>query len=139
MRVNFRKLAIVLATATISLGAARVAGAQGKSHGHAERNENRGQAKGHDKVPPGQAKKMASSDDGVRITREVLVSHGYKVVRVESLGRDRVVYYRRGNMGRGRGLGPVMKMYVRQPASDRIVFDKTPSEVLAEIHARMAQ
>ncbi|HEX8848671.1 MAG TPA: hypothetical protein VF761_03980 [Gemmatimonadaceae bacterium] len=136
MRVTLSKLAIVLSTATISLGAARVAAAQGKSHGHANPHA---AAAAHADDREGKEKKHASSDDGVRITREVLESKGFEVVRVERSGGDRVVYYRRGNMGRGKGKGPIVKMYVRQAAPDRVTFDKTPAEVLAEIHRRMAQ
>jgi hypothetical protein len=43
-----------------------------------------------------------SSDRAVTVTRAVLVQRGYNVVRIEQVGPTRVVYYRRGNMGRGR-------------------------------------
>ena len=138
MRVKLSKLAIVLSTATIALGAARVAAAQGKSHGHANPHASKG-AEASAGAHQDKGKKNASSDDGVRITREVLQSKGFEVVRVERAGGDRVVYYRRGNMGRGKGKGPIVKMYVRQAAPDRVTFDKTPAEVLAQIHRRMAQ
>ncbi|NUQ91347.1 MAG: hypothetical protein HOQ26_00415 [Gemmatimonadaceae bacterium] len=138
MRVNISKLAIVLATATLPRGPARAAAAQGKSHGRANPHAAKG-AEASAQAGQGKAKKLASSDDGVQVTREVLQSHGYEVVRVEREGGDRVVYYRRGNMGRGKGKGPLVKMYVRQAAPDRVVFDRTPQEALAEIHRRMAQ
>ena len=138
MRANLSKLAIVLSTATITLGAARVAAAQGKSHGHANPHASNGAAASAG-APQAKGKKNKSSDDGVRVTREVLISNGFEVVRVERLGGDRVVYYRRGNMGRGKGKGPIEKMYVRQPAPDRVIFDMSPKGVLAEIQRRMAQ
>ena len=103
--------------------AARSLSAQGKSkHG------------GH--VPPGHAKKVVSADDAVIVTREVLVRHGYEVVRIERVSYGRVVYYRRGNMGRGRGKGPVVKMIVRS-SPERVVFEAAPRGVLIDINVRL--
>src|SRR6185369_3714319 len=65
------------------------------------------------KVPPGQAKKHVSPAAAVVVTREVLVKQGFEVLRVEHIGVTEVVYYRRGNMGRGRGRGPIEHMVVR--------------------------
>ena len=44
-------------------------------------------------------------------------------------GDTRVVYYRRGNMGRGRGKGPLLYMLVR-PTRERIVIERAPQSVL---------
>jgi len=57
------------------------AAAQGKGHGH----------KKEFAVEP---------DRAVSVTREVLVHQGYEVVRIETVGNDQVVYYRRGNRSR---------------------------------------
>src|SRR3989442_7825610 len=46
-----------------------------------------------------------TNDRALVVTREVLVKQGYDVVRVENNGPDMVVWYRRGNIGRGPGKG----------------------------------
>jgi hypothetical protein len=106
--------------------------AQGKKKGHQP-----GHAvvqQGHGK--PGKVKKVWTSDEAVDITRGVLREHGYELVRVEQRRDVRVVYYRRGNMGRGRGKGPIMYMIVR-PSSDRIIIERAPSAVLLKINVRL--
>ena len=70
------------------------------------------------------------------ITRDVLVRQGYEVVRVENVRNDRVVYYRRGNMGRGKGKGPLMKLIIRRTAN-RVIFVETPNAVLVDINVRL--
>lgn len=127
MRVISRKLAVALTFAALFCAAAGTAGAQGKGHGN----------KGN-KVPPGQAKKVASPERAVSVARDVLVAQGFTVVRVEQLDGRQVVYYRRGNMGRGKGQGPLMKMYVR-PTADRIVFEQAPPKALIEINLKLGQ
>lgn len=72
----------------------------------------------------------------VSVTREVLVHQGYEVIRVEEVGHDQVVYYRRGNMGRGKGKGPPMKMIIRR-VENRVVFVDTPDAVLLDINVRL--
>lgn len=89
---------------------------------------------GHPKRP--KYKKVHTSDEAVDVTRIVLREQGYELVRVEQRADVRVVYYRRGNMGRGRGKGPVMYMIVR-PASDRIIIERAPATVLAQINIRL--
>src|SRR4029078_7423690 len=64
-------------------------------------------------LPPGQAKKQVTPAQAVVVSRDVLVLHGFEGVRVETIRTGQVIYYRRGNNGRGRGLGPVEKMIVR--------------------------
>lgn len=127
MRFLSNKLAAALAVAVIVLGSARSAEAQGKGHGNG----------GH-KVPPGQAKKVATPERAISVAREVLVAQGYEVVRIEPLGGAQVVYYRRGNMGRGKGKGPLMKMIVR-PTAERIVFEQAPAKALIEINLKLGQ
>ena len=65
------------------------------------------------------------------VSRDVLVLHGFEVVRVETIKTGQVIYYRRGNNGRGRGLGPVEKMIVR-PSGSTVVFEAGPPKVLLE-------
>ena len=93
------------------------AAAQGKGHGH----------KREFTVAP---------DRAVSITRDVLVHQGYEVIRIETVGNDQVVYYRRGNMGRGKGKGPPMKMIIRR-VENRVVFVDAPDAVLVDINVRL--
>jgi hypothetical protein len=72
----------------------------------------------------------------VSVTREVLVRQGYEVIRIETVGSDQVVYYRRGNMGKGKGKGPPMKMIIRR-VENRVVFVDTPDAVLVDINVRL--
>ena|SRR2546427_814847 len=84
----------------------------------------------------GPKKYVVTNDRALVVTREVLVRHGYEVVRVEDGGPDVVVWYRRGNRGRGRGKGPPVKMVIRREA-DRVVFVDTPSPILVDIDVRL--
>ena len=125
---------IALTTAAIAaaclLSPASSAMAQGKGHGnHDERGEH---------VPPGQAKKkVVTADQAIFATREVLVSHGYEIVRVERVQTTRVVYYRRGNMGRGKGKGPIERIVIR-PEPDRVVFVSPPPRgLMVDINVRL--
>jgi hypothetical protein len=70
------------------------------------------------------------------VTREVLVRQGFEVVRIETVGSDQVVYYRRGNMGRGKGKGPMAKMVIRR-VENRVVFVDTPEAILVDINLRL--
>lgn len=86
-------------------------------------------------VPPGKAKKVTAAH-AVTVTREVLIARGFNVVRVEIVKGSHVIYYRRGNNGRGRGLGPVEMMVVR-PAGDIVVFEKAPEQVRIDLRIRL--
>lgn len=108
--------------------AASTAQAQGRGNGHGH-----GPPGG---MPPGQAKKVVTVDRAVDVTREVLVSHGYDVVRVEIVRGQRVVYYRRGNRGHGRGWGPVYKMVI-VPDAERVRFESAPKGILVDIDVRL--
>jgi hypothetical protein len=77
-----------------------------------------------------------SNDRALVVTKEVLVKQGYEVVRVENSGRDDIVWYRRGNRGRGKGKGPPVKMVIHR-TEDRVVFLSTPSAVLMDIDVRL--
>lgn len=95
------------------------------------------QGRGHeDKIPPGQAKKMVTMDRATDVTREVLVSHGYRVVRVDAVNGTRVVYFRRGNHGHGKGLGPMERIIIR-PGRERVVVDEAPKPVLVDINVKL--
>lgn len=107
---------------TLTLLAATAAEAQGRGKG----------GKGAKGTPPGHAKKHVSTGDAVIATREVLVMHGYKVIRVERVDSHHVIYYRRGNNGRGKGKGPMERMVIRT-VNRRVVFDEAPSAILVDI------
>ena len=79
---------------------------------------------------------VVAPDRAISVTREVLVRQGFEVVRIEVVGNDRVIYYRRGNMGRGKGKGPVVKMIVRR-VENRVVFVDTPDGILVDINVRL--
>jgi hypothetical protein len=70
------------------------------------------------------------------VTRDVLGHQGFEIVRVEQTGNDQIVVYRRGNMGRGKGKGPQMRMIVRKMGT-HVVFVDTPDAILVEINARL--
>lgn len=70
------------------------------------------------------------------ITRDVLVRQGFEIVRVDRSGNDQVVWYRRGNMGRGQGHGRPMKLIIRR-VDNRVVFIDTPDAVLVDINIRL--
>lgn len=69
-------------------------------------------------------------------TRDVLVAKGYEVVRMEIRGDERTLYYRRGNMGRGKGKGPMQKLIIRR-IENRVVFVDTPDVILADINIKL--
>jgi hypothetical protein len=77
-----------------------------------------------------------SGDRAVIVTRAVLGDRGYRVIRVERLGPTQVVYYRRGNMGRGKGQGPLRKMVIRT-VRNRVIFEETEPDVLLDIDVRL--
>ena len=79
---------------------------------------------------------VVAPDRATSVTREVLVHQGFEVVRIETAGNDQIVYYRRGNMGRGKGKGPMAKMIIRR-VQNRIVFVDTPDVILADINVRL--
>lgn len=124
-----RRYRIAIAAGVIVAGSMFLPGSQafgqGKSHGTKS-------------VPPGHAKKkVVTADDAIVVTREVLVAHGYEVVRVDLVQGTRVVYYRRGNMGRGKGKGPIEKIVIR-PEPDRVVFvSQPPKGLMVDINVRL--
>jgi hypothetical protein len=104
------------------------AAAQGQGHGN---NGNRGrQGQGHED------KSKVTVDVALGAVREVLVDKGYEVVRVEVEDDRRVVYYRAGNQGRGRGQGPPMRMVIRM-TEERLVLDEAPDGLRVDIGIRL--
>lgn len=77
-----------------------------------------------------------TGDRAVSATRQVLVAQGYEVVRIETAGADQVVFYRRGNMGKGKGKGPLQRMVIRR-VENRILFVDVPDAILVEIDLKL--
>ena len=98
------------------------------------------QGSGDWKAPPGAGNKkkvsLPSTNEAVTVAREMLVKHGYEVVRVDILEDTRVIYYRVGNRGRGRGRGRLQKIVVRREP-ERIVFVDAPRVVLVDINVKL--
>lgn len=98
------------------------------------------QAQGNGKPSSGAANKQkvkyVSTNDAIIVAREILVKHGYEVVRVDIVEDTRVIYYRLGNRGRGRGKGRLQKIVVRREP-ERIVFIDAPRPVLVDINVRL--
>jgi hypothetical protein len=92
------------------------------------------------KAPPGAGNKrkvkVISTNDAVIVAREMLVKHGYEVVRIDILENTRVIYYRVGNRGRGRGRGRLQKIVVRREP-ERVVFVDAPRAVLVDINVKL--
>jgi hypothetical protein len=87
-------------------------------------------------APPAKAKKRVTHVEAVDVSRSVLIERGYTVTRVERVGDTRVIYYYRGNNGRGKGRGPLQRMVVR-PSADRFVFDGAPADVKRAVMLRL--
>ena len=128
-RYRITLAAALLAAASLFIPARGVM-AQGKGHGnHDDQGEH--ESRGHGK------KKVVTADQAIVVTREVLVSHGFEIVRVETVRTKRVVYYRRGNMGRGKGKGPIERIVIR-PEPDRVVFVSPPPRgLMVDINVRL--
>jgi hypothetical protein len=77
-----------------------------------------------------------STDKALSVTRTVLVEQGYHVVRVERVGATQVIYFRRGNNGRGKGKGPIQRMVIRT-VRDRVFFEEAEPSVLLNIDVRL--
>src|SRR5437870_10518081 len=84
----------------------------------------------------GRKKYAVTNDRALVVTKDALVKQGYEVVSVENSGHDVVVWYRRGNRGRGEGKGPPAKMVIHR-TEDGVVFLSGPSEVLVDIDVRL--
>ena len=142
MRIHsHRTLALALTALALAAG---TAGAQGKGRG-----KGRGDDRGDDRrivqgnagrrvppglakkggLPPGQAKKIYRTDDGVGVLRDVFGRNGYTVVRTVPNGDTRYVYYRDGD-------GAVRRAVV-SPGEDRLRFGNVPGDLLRQVVARL--
>jgi hypothetical protein len=80
--------------------------------------------------------KVIATNDAVAAARYALVKHGYDIVRVDVLRDTRIIYYRVGNRGRGRGKGRLEKIVIRRER-ERVVFDHAPKVVQLEINVKL--
>lgn len=81
-------------------------------------------------------KYKVSTDRAIVATREVLIRQGFEVIRIEEHDTDRIVWYRQGNRGRGKGKGPPLKLVIRRDV-DRVIFVDTPPAILVDIDVRL--
>lgn len=83
-----------------------------------------------------EARRAVTVELAVSAARDVLVAKGFQVVRVETEDDIQVVYYRRGNRGRGRGLGPIERLVIRRSV-DTVVVEEAPDELRLEIGVKL--
>ena len=128
---------ILIATAALALGMASAspAHAQGKSEKKAASTKTVMSSKSAAKAKGPKISKAQA----LTTTRDLLSRHGYEVVRVEQLDAGQVIWYRRGNMGRGKGKGPLVRMVVR-PATTHYVVEAPglASAILKEITVKLS-
>lgn len=137
----------LLAVALVAIAAAPAA-AQGKGKGNdkggpaakpvSQASPGRSESKAKAAAPakPARGKQRVTHVQAVDVSRRVLVEQGYTVTRVERVGDTQVIYYYRGNNGRGKGRGPLQRMVVR-PSADRFVFDGAPADVKRAVMIRL--
>ena len=77
-----------------------------------------------------------STSRAMDVTRVVLERQGYELVRVVQAPGSQVIYYRRGNKGRGKGQGPMERMVIRT-VERRVVFEDVPSAILVDIDLQL--
>ena len=140
---------ILIATAAIALctASASPAHAQGKSEKKSASTKTVVKGTSSKTVLNGSSSKAVVKTKGPKIskaqalttTRDLLSRHGYEVVRVEQLDAGQVIWYRRGNMGRGKGKGPLVRMVVR-PATTHYVVEAPglASAILKEITVKLS-
>ena len=71
-----------------------------------------------------------SADLVLDATKLALVEEGYDVVKLDQQEELLVVYYRRGNMGKGKGKGPMERMVIRRQRDVIIIEEAEPSILL---------
>jgi hypothetical protein len=71
-----------------------------------------------------------TTDVALEATRISLVAEGYDVVKLESHDELVIVYYRRGNMGKGKGKGPKERMVIRRHRGTVVIEEADPTILL---------
>lgn len=137
----------LLALALVAVVAAPAAAQKGKGNdkgggnaakpvAHASSARSDSKANGAAAAKPAKAKQRVTHVQAVDVSRRVLVEQGYTVTRVERVGDTQVIYYYRGNNGRGKGRGPLQRMVVR-PSRDIFVFEGAPADVKRAVTLRL--
>ena len=80
-------------------------------------------------MPPGQYKKLYSTNHGASVLRDVLGRRGYTVVRTADAGTSEYVYYRAHD--------GTMRRAIVSPGTDRLRFSNVPSSLLTEVLSRL--
>ncbi len=109
MRARHAVYTVAFAIAALTLSVATPAHAQGKGKHY-----------------------TVSGDKAMDATKTVLHRQGYELVKIVRDGDTQVIYYRRGNQGRGKGKGPMERMVIRT-VNRRVVFEEAPSAILVDI------
>ncbi len=117
-RALFRTLFIGIALVTMVLTPAH---AQGRGRGQNKANKD---------------KETVSIEIALTATREVLTERGFDVVRIEQEDDFQIVYYRRGNRGRGRGGGPVERRVIWW-TPERVEVRDAPDEIRIGIEIKL--
>lgn len=131
---------ILIATAVLALGTASASPAHAQGKGEKKAASTKTVVKGSSSKTTVKAKgPKISKAQALSTTRDLLSRHGYEVVRVEQLDAGQVIWYRRGNMGRGKGKGPLVRMVVR-PATTHYVVEAPglASAILKEITVKLS-
>ncbi len=81
-------------------------------------------------------KETVSIEVAITATRDVLREKGFDVVRIEQEDDFQIVYYRRGNRGRGRGGGPVERLVIRW-TPERLEVRDAPDEIRIGIEVKL--
>lgn len=80
-------------------------------------------------MPPGQYKKLYSTNQGASVLHDILGRRGYPVIRTADAGESEYVYYRDHD-------GYTHRAIV-SPGGDRLHFSNVPSSVLSEVLSRL--
>jgi len=80
-------------------------------------------------LPPGQAKKLYGTDQGMSTLRDVLAQRGYTIVRTGSSGDTRSLYYRYRN--------GTLHRAVIAPGTNQLSFSNVPASILQQVLSRL--
>ena len=98
--------------------------------------EAQGRGRGRGQGQGGPKKEIVSFELAISATRDVLRDQGFDVVRIEEEGGLQIVYYRRGNRGRGRGGGAVERFVIRK-TQDRVQIEDAPEGIRIGIEIKL--
>ncbi len=96
--------------------------------------EAQGRGRGQGAAKPKKA--GISFELAITATRDVLGEKGFDVVRIEEDGDIQIVYYRRGNRGRGRGRGPVERFVIRK-TDGQVQVEDAPDDIRVSIEIKL--